>query len=255
MNTRVAVCQIAVEDLSPRTNYERIQQEVGSLKDDVELAVFPEYALTGFVPDRRIKNVAVNRDSELIGKIRSLASEHDVAIVFGFIEATENTHYNATAYAEPEGDLTIYHKRHLWGREAEFLTAGSQHTTVETPLGRAGLLTCYDLNFVEDSATFTREEITALLVVGAWPAAYSENWRLLVRARALDGVRWVVGASRTGTRDLPSAPKREYAGRSVVARPDGGVHRALGRQERTLVTELDADVLTDQRELVGIFDD
>jgi len=36
---------------------------------------------------------------------------------------------------------------------------------------------------------------------GAWPGAYSENWTLLVRARALDGVRWTVGAGRTGRRD------------------------------------------------------
>jgi len=174
--------------------------------------------------------------------------------VVGFLEAADSL-YNATAYIGADGELTVYRKQHLWGREAELLTPGSQRVTVETPAGTAGLLTCYDLNFVGESAALAREEITALLVVGAWPAAYSENWRLLVRARALDGVRWVVGASRTGKRDVPDAPEATFAGRSMVARPDGGVHRAIGRAERTLVTELDDDILTRQRKLVGVFDE
>jgi predicted amidohydrolase len=255
MDTKVAVCQITVEDLSLATNYERIQETVEALDSDIELAVFPENALTGFVPDQRIEDAAVSRDSEAIANLRSLATEQELALVVGFVEAAGDTLYNATAYIGAGGELTVYRKRHLWGREKELLTAGRKRVTVDTPAGTAGLLTCYDLNFVDESAALAREEITALIVVGAWPAAYSENWRLLVRARALDGVRWVIGASRTGRRDVPDAPEATFAGRSVVARPDGGVHRAIDRAERTLVTELDDDILARQREVVGVFDE
>ena len=254
MSARVAVCQLVVEDLSVATNYERVRDSVESLDDDVELAVFPEYALTGFVPDQRIAEGALGRESETIANLRALAREQDTALVVGFAEAGPDALYNATAYLGASGELTVYRKRHLWGGEADLLAAGSQHATVETPLGEAGLLTCYDLNFVEESAALAREEVTALLVVGAWPAAYSENWRLLVRARALDGVRWVVGASRTGQRDVPDAPPATFAGRSLVARPDGGVHQALGREERTFVTDLDDDILARQRQMTGVFD-
>jgi predicted amidohydrolase len=77
------------------------------------------------------------------------------------------------------------------------LTPGGDRVVVETPVGRAGLVTCYDLNFVAESAAFADEHVDALLATGAWPAAHGDNWRLLVRARALDGVRWVVAAGRT----------------------------------------------------------
>jgi (R)-amidase len=255
MSPRVAACQVAVDDLSVATNCERVRESVESLDSDVELAVFPECTLTGFVPDQRIEDAALSREGETIATLRSLAREQDTALVVGFVEAGTDALYNATAYIGASGELTVYRKRHLWGGETALLAAGSQQITVETPVGEAGLLTCYDLNFVEESAALAREAVTALLVVGAWPAAYSENWQLLVRARALDGVRWVVGASRTGDRDVPDAPAATFAGRSLVARPDGGVHRALGRDERTLVTELDSDILARQRTLTGVFDE
>jgi len=133
------------------------------------------------------------------------------------------------------------------------LSAGEEAVTVETPVGEAGIVTCYDLNFVEVSAAFARDRVDALFVVGAWPGSYSENWRLLLRARALDGVRWVVGCGRTGRRELPDSPVVEYAGRSAVVRPDGAVSASLNRDDRTLVADLDPDILAEQREFIPVF--
>lgn len=246
---------MAVADMAVATNTRRIHERIEELSERVELAVFPEYALTGFVADERLEEAAIGRGSAPIQDLQALATQRELALVVGFVEAAGDEYYNATAYIGPAGELTVYRKRHLWDEEARVLTAGSQRVTVDTLVGKAGLLTCYDLNFVEESEALTREDVTMLLVVGAWPAAYSENWRLLVRARALDGVRWVIGANRTGQRDLPDAPSTTFAGRSLIARPDGGIHQALDRQERTLVTHLDSKVLERQRENVGIFEE
>jgi len=256
MPPTVAACQLAVEDLDPGTNIETARERVADLPDRVDLAVLPELALTGFVPDGRIADAALPRE-RVLEEVEPLAAEHDLDIVVGYAEAGadgDDALYNATAYVPRNGDPTVYRKRHLWAGERRVLEAGGDLVTVETPLGEAGVLTCYDLNFVQDSAALVREEVEALLVVGAWPGAYSENWTLLVRARALDGVRWAVGASRTGRRDVTDVPPVAYAGRSLVVRPDGGVHRELDRGEFDLVADLDPAVLARQRELVGIFD-
>lgn len=253
MQSTVAVCQLELEELAVETNLATVRERVECLDDDVDLAVFPEHTLTGFVADGRIEAVALARDSEPIEELRSLADRRDVALVVGFVEATADELYNATAYVDPAGDVTVYRKRHLWEGETSILTPGSELVTVETPIGNAGLLTCYDLNFVAESAALARADVTALLVAGAWPAAYTENWQLLLRARALDGVRWAIGANRTGERDVPGSRRLTYGGRSLVARPDGGVHCGLDRQERTLVTEIDSSVLETQRDLIGVF--
>ncbi|WP_425607273.1 carbon-nitrogen hydrolase family protein [Natronobeatus ordinarius] len=253
MDSAVAVCQLELEDLDVDTNLESVREHIDDLDSDVDLAVFPEHTLTGFVADGRIEAVALTLDSDPIADLQSLARRHDIALVVGFIEVADDDFFNATAYVDPAGELTVYRKRHLWDREKDVLTPGDELVTVETPLGTAGLLTCYDLNFVEDSAALARQDVTALIVPGAWPDAHSDNWRLLVRARALDGVRWAIGANRTGKRDTPDSRVVTYAGHSLVARPDGAVHRELGRQEGTLVVEVDDGVLESQRDLVGVF--
>lgn len=255
MSPTVAACQLTTDDLDVASNHATIRDRIDGLPERVSLAVFPEYALTGFVGDERLADVALSRDDSVIESLRETAVTTETALAVGFVEAGETALYNATAYVHPDGELTVYRKRHLWANEAEVLEPGTRQVVVETPVGRAGLLTCYDLNFVAESAGHTSPDVDLLVVVGAWPAAYSENWRLLVRARALDGVRWVVAAGRTGQRRVTDADATTYAGRSMVARPDGGVHRALDRGERTLVTELDPSVLADQRDLVDIFEE
>ena len=262
MPPTVAACQLAVADLDPAANLAAVESRIHGLAESVDIAIFPEYALTGFVPDDRVADAALRADGDLIGRLRDLAAAREVALLVGFVERDGDKLYNTTAYLAPDGSRTRYRKHHLWGREAEILTAGDELVTVETPAGTAGILTCYDLNFVADSAELVDRGVDALFVGGAWPAAYSENWRLLLRARALDGVRWVVGAGRTGRREVPDEAGADsdadtatdavaYAGRSLVVRPDGGVHAALDRREGDLVADLDPDTLAAHRELIG----
>ena len=259
MPPTVAACQLAIDDLDVAATLATVESRVRDLPTSVDIAIFPECALTGFVPDDRVADAALRVDGDGIDRLRDLAAAEDTALIVGFVETDGDDLYNTTTYLAPDGAITRYRKRHLWGNETEVLTPGDDLVTVETPVGTAGLLTCYDLNFVGDSAALVGN-VDALFVGGAWPAAYGENWRLLLRARALDGVRWVVGAGRTGRREpTADAPATDdsaadvvaYAGRSMVVRPDGGVHAALDRREGDLVADLDPDTLAAHREFVG----
>jgi predicted amidohydrolase len=251
----VAVPQLALDDLSVETNLSTLVARAAALPDEVDVALFPEYALTGFAADDRLTDVALDRGGSELDRVRETARVNDLALLAGFVEQDDDSYYNATAYVRPDGETTVYRKRHLWGNERNILSRGDKRIIVETPVGRTGVLTCYDLNFVTESAAFTRERVDALFVTGAWPAAHSENWRLLLRARALDGVRWVVGAGRTGARRVPGSVPTEYAGRSAVVRPDGVVAAALNRDERDLVSRLDPEVLAEQRAFIPVFDE
>ena len=255
MPPTVAACQLPVADLDVATNLGAVESRLAGLPESVDIALFPEYALTGCVPDDRVGDAALRIDGERLDRLHDLAATRETAILVGFVERDGDDRYNTTAYLAPDGTTTTYRKRHLRGREAEILTAGGDLVTVETPVGTAGILTCYDLNFVADSAELADRGVDALFVGGAWPAAYSENWRLLLRARALDGVRWVVGAGRTGRRENvgseDGADAVAYAGRSAVVRPDGGIHASLDRRADDLVAELDPETLAAHREFVG----
>jgi predicted amidohydrolase len=249
----VAACQMAVADLDVEANLDAVVECVAGLPPETDVAVFPEYALTGFVADERVESVALPRDGPVLARLRDVAADADCALLVGFVEAAGDALYNAVAYLDPDGRTTVYRKRHLWAGERAVLEPGRERVTVETTVGTAGLLTCYDLNFVGESAAFARPEIDALFVVGAWPAAHSQNWKLLLRARALDGVRWVVGAGRTGEKSV--GDPTEYAGRSRVVRPDGSVQAGLNRAERNLVADLDPAVLAECREFIPVHGD
>ena len=250
----VAACQLAVDDLAVGLNRDRVRDRIRDLPDAVDLAVFPEQVLTGFVPDERLYDAAIERDGPAVTAVHDAVREQSVAVLVGFVEVDEGGYYNAAAYLAPDGERTVYRKRHLWASERDRLEPGGERVRVETPAGTAAILTCYDLNFVEESAAATDPAVELLLVPGAWPAAHSENWQLLVRSRALDGVRWVVAAGRTGRRDLDDAPPSTYAGRSLVAYPNGEVAAALTRDPGTATAELDPDTLDRARERVGVFD-
>jgi (R)-amidase len=251
----VAVCQTPVTDLDVGANLATLRDRLDALSARIDLAVFPEYSLTGFVPDRRMHDIAISPDGPVGAELATLAIDHDIGLVVGGVECTGEGLYNATFYVGPDGDATVYHKRHLWRDENAILSPGDAFVTVETPVGTAGMMTCYDLNFVGDSAAYVDSDVELLIVPAAWPETYSELWALLVRARAIDGVRWVLAANRTGKRTHPDAEEVTYAGRSMVARPNGGVYKSLDRGERTLVVDLDPEMLADHRDLAGIYDE
>ena len=237
----VAVCQTVVDDGDIDANLERVSEHVAGLPRAVDVAVFPEYSLSGFDRDR-IDACAIPRDGRVIERVRAIADRVGCTLVVGFVERAGERLYNATVYAQPE-ECVVYRKRHLWGSERSLLSPGTERVIVETPLGPTGLLTCYDLNFVEESAALARTDVRALFVPGAWPAAHVENWRLLLRARALDGVRWVVGVGRTGR----NAEGRAYAGNSSIIYPDGRIMDSLDRAERTRLVTLDPAVVAHHR--------
>lgn len=249
----VACCQCAVADLDVDRNLDRVAGRVRGLPSDVEVALFPELVLTGFVDDERIRSAAIARDGPELGRVRAVAAATDTALLVGFAEDAGDQWFNATAYVTPDGEPTVYRKRHLWDAERRWFAPGKRRVVVETPVGRTGLVTCYDLNDVADSAAFTDDRVDALFVTGAWPAAHVANWRLLCRARALDGARWLVACGRTGERAVDQRDGA-YAGNSLVVRANGRIAAELGREERDLVARLDPRRLAADRREVAIFD-
>lgn len=243
-----------VDDLDASANADTVARQVDDLPSVVDLAVFPEYALTGFVADARVHASALESTGPIVDRIAGAAEANETDVVVGYLEKDAGEYFNALAYLSRTGDRTVYRKRHLWGGEAEFVSPGSERVVVDTPIGSAGLVTCYDLNFVAESAAFTDPPVDALIVGGAWPAEYGANWDLLLRARALDGVRWVVGAGRTGNRTVPGAEVATYAGRSAIVRPDGSIAGRLNRSAGPIVKELDPAVLAEQRRFIGSVD-
>lgn len=84
-------------------------------------------------------------------------------------------------------------------RESAGTSPGQRAVVADTPLGRLGLAVCYDIRFPE----LFRSMSAAGLDVVSMPAAFTvptgrAHWELLVRARAVDNLAFVLAAAQWG---------------------------------------------------------
>lgn len=127
-----------------------------------DVMVLPELLLPGPVPQH-----IVNRSdpTELVAHFRngaiqvpgpetealvSLASSLQISLVLGVAERAEDTYYNTVLLIDPEGVYGIYRKIHLSQQDRLWAAQGDLgFPTFDTPAGRIGLATGYDVLFPE----------------------------------------------------------------------------------------------------------
>eukprot|EP01063_Lacrimia_lanifica_P020069 TRINITY_DN27424_c0_g1_i1.p2 TRINITY_DN27424_c0_g1~~TRINITY_DN27424_c0_g1_i1.p2 ORF type:complete len:304 (+),score=99.52 TRINITY_DN27424_c0_g1_i1:97-1008(+) len=152
--------------------------------------------------------------------------------------------------------VTTYTKVHLFdvdvpgGRryqESSLTVPGATHGfAADTPVGRMGLTTCYDLRFPEQYHALRYEAGCDVLTV---PSAFMvptgrAHWEVLLRARAIDTQCFVVAAAQSGAHN----DARSSYGHSLVVDPWGTVVLDMGAAEDALgVADLDYSVLEKTR--------
>ncbi|MEJ7771594.1 MAG: carbon-nitrogen family hydrolase [Geodermatophilaceae bacterium] len=226
------------------------------------LVVLPELWPVGFFHFDDYVTAAETLEGEVVSTVREAARESHAWVLGGsFIERSDDGLHNTTILIAPDGDLVLtYRKMHLFGyqsAEAELLVPGHEPKVANTPWGRVGAMTCYDIRFPELSRDLVNRGAELLLVVSAWPAARIEHWRALLRARAIENQVWVAAANTAG-----SDASVKLGGHSVIVAPDGVVLAEAGSQEEDLVATIDVAAsartraefpfLQDGRYLVGL---
>ncbi|WP_372791622.1 carbon-nitrogen hydrolase family protein [Paraconexibacter sp.] len=155
--------------------------EVGRLIDDlrprgVRLLVLPECALGGYVTEPGIDDdfapeVGPTLDpyGAEIERLADLAG--DVVVVAGFTErGADGTRYSSAICVSGAGVHGLHRKVHLPPTERFIFTAGDRFAAFDTPLGRIGMLLCYDKCFPEAARTLAHDGAEVLVCPAAWPA-------------------------------------------------------------------------------------
>lgn len=215
MTQKVATCQFEPAVGNVEANVEHIAQTADSLPESTEFAVFPELCVTGYDLDV-VPEAKMPVPGPVTDELTAVARTSDTDLVVGLPEADGEEVYNSLVYISGEGVEATYRKQQLWDKEAEQFAATDEPVTVETPVGKLGFLTCYDLNFPELALDYAEVECDLLAVSAAWRRAFDRDWRLLCRARALDQTCYVVASNHSG-----SQSGREHAGESLIAGPRG----------------------------------
>jgi nitrilase len=224
-----------------------------------ELAVVPEYfCLMG----RKETDKLAAREAPGAGPIQDFlartARELGLWIVGGTapLQARDDTHVRNTSLAfSPTGDAVArYDKIHLFRfdtgteryDEARVIEPGAQPVLFELAdrsgrRWRVGMSVCYDLRFPE---LYRALRADILLVPSAFTYVTGQaHWELLLRARAVENLAYVVAPAQGGTHESG----RRTWGHSMVVGPWGEVLAQKDEGEGVVLADLDGDDLAQVR--------
>lgn len=232
---KVAAVQMKPDLIDVRSNLDKIARFAKKASaGGARLAVFPECAITGYgltaEEARRIAEPIPGPTTRALGQ---LCAELNLVVMVGMLEVGEGTElYNTAVLINQDGLRGRYRKSHLPTLGVDrYVTPGDELTApVDTPLGRFGMLICYDLRFPEPARVLALGGAQVILLSTAWPQAASLYPDFLVRTRTAENHLYLVAANRVGEERGTT-----YLGRSIIADPDGRVLAEADQVEETLL--------------------
>ncbi|KAF2853004.1 carbon-nitrogen hydrolase [Plenodomus tracheiphilus IPT5] len=267
---KVAVIQLYPKPMSPSHNFAKAETFIrAAALQGASLAVLPEYHLTGWQPSDPSFASLCDEWEHWLAKYQDLAIECGICIVPGTIVESHRWEEGFEG-GEEEGDRLVnvayfidqegvvrgrYVKKNLWGPERNHLTGSGRenHKVFDTPIGKVGLLICWDLAFPEAFRELIAQGAKIIIIPTFWklddcneaglarnPAAEALFLDSMLTARAFENTCAIVFANAGGP------PGQNYAGLSQVTVPFvGPLAKMGGCAEGMSVVDIDMQILED----------
>jgi N-carbamoylputrescine amidase len=233
------------------------------------LVVLPESALGGYLYEPHVPGApvpcapppALHRDGEEIARIARLAG--DVVVCIGYTEDAPGGPYSSAVCVSGDGVLGHHRKVHVPTGERLTFAAGSAFAAFDTPIGRIGMLICYDKTFPEAARQLALDGAGLIASLSAWPICRVDpatlvrrdlqvrHFNLLDQARALENqVVWV------SSNQVGRFGRLRFPGQAKVVDPRGRVLAKTGARPGTALARVDApSVVATARNRLSYLDD
>ncbi|GAB2534954.1 nitrilase-related carbon-nitrogen hydrolase [Brachybacterium huguangmaarense] len=256
---RVALVQITVDD-DPAANIARAVEEIERAADaGARLVVLPEATLAPFGTDLRA--AARDHADAFEQTLAEVAERRDVVVAAGGFVAADDGRVRNVVHVRGRGVRADYAKIHLFDafgtRESDTIAPGEDLVTVDVDGWRIGVATCYDVRFPEQFRALADAGAEAVVLPTAWNdgEGKEEQWRVLVRARALDATLVVLAADQAPpvvSAGAEAPPSARGIGCSQAVGADGRVLAELGREEGAVLVDLDRASVARVRETLPV---
>jgi len=220
--------------------------------DGVRLLALPEAALGGYLVDL---DGAVGSppplapDGPEIHRLTQLAG--DMVVAVGYCEDDGDQLFNSAICVTGDGVLGHHilgqhRKVHQPLREDASYGAGDSFAAFDTPVGRLGMMICYDKAFPESARALALDGASIVLCLSAWPASSTnpapnleqDRWKrrfdLFDRARALENQIVWLSANQSG-----QFGSLRFVASAKVVDPGGEILADTGVRAGLAVAELD----------------
>lgn len=128
--------------------------------------------------------------------------------------------------------------------ESAGIQPGEEIVVVDTPLGKLGLIVCYDIRFPELCRCLFNKGAELISIPAAFTVRTGQaHWEVLARSRAIENFCYVIGAGQTG---LHEGNRKTY-GHSLIVDPWGTVLHGLADEVGIVTAEIDLEYLREIR--------
>jgi predicted amidohydrolase len=217
----------------------------------VTLLVLPEAALGGYLAELHTgagvpMPPALDVDGPEIRRLATIAG--DMVVCAGFCERRDDEVLNSAVCVTGDGVLGRYSKVHQPLAEGASYTAGDDFPAFDTPIGKLGMLICYDKAFPEAARALSLRDVLTVACLSAWPASrtnqapdlsqdrWTKRFNLFDQARALENqVVWVASNQAATFGSL------RFVCNAKVVGPGGDILATTGDEPGMAVAELDVE--------------
>ncbi len=251
---RIASIQMSVVEGDKAKTIDKTLESI-TRAADADLVILPEIWNVGFMSFDRYASEAEDRDGPTLTALRQAARANGIFLHTGsFVEKDGGRLFNSSYLLSPDGEIVAnYRKIHLFGhnsRETQILTPGKKVVVADTPLGKIGMATCYDLRFPELFRRMAEQGAALFLICSAWPYPRLEHWIIFNRARALENQCFLVSANSAGS-NLGAT----FVGHSMMVNPWGVILASGGDDEVILKSEIDPSEVGSARKRFSAYND
>ena len=138
------------------------------------LVVLPEATLGGYLSNLDGRGEvelppALDVDGPEVSRLAALAG--DLVVTAGLCEADAGRRFNTAVCVTGDGVLGVHRKVHQPLGEGASYLAGDTFDAFDTPVGRLGMMICYDKAFPESARALALDGAEIVACMSAWPAA------------------------------------------------------------------------------------
>jgi N-carbamoylputrescine amidase len=215
------------------------------------LVVLPEASLGGYIADLVEVDAGalpppLDPDGPEIRRLIALAGPTVVCAGYRERASSGAGSHNSAVCVSGDGVLGRHRKVHQPLGEGGAYGPGDSFDAFDTPLGRMGMVICYDKAFPEAARTLALDGATVVACLSAWPRSRTNPARridqdrqatlfdLYDRARAAENQLFWVSANQCG-----DFGRLRFLGRSKVVGPGGQVLARTGARPGIAIADVD----------------
>jgi len=254
MHTIAAIQMVSGADVA--VNLQQAAMLIRQAADSgANLIVLPEnFAHIGMLERDKLPVREVHGEGPIQAFLAQQARDNNCWIIAGTIPIRTNDdgHVRAAClvYDAHGENIARYDKMHLFDvsltetseaySESDTIEAGDEIVTVQTPVGHVGLAVCYDLRFPEMFRSMLDKGVDIIALPAAFTATTGRaHWEILLRARAIENLCYVVAANQGGVH----GNGRETHGDSMIVDPWGVVLQRIAQGPGIVSTVTDPTML------------